>query len=169
MTHQNIGIKTMPAVAIPLIDPLLSGLKESEAVGAFLESLNLPAMLLFRSVATAPLRFLFINQALEEMSGFEGADLIGESPRLLLGEDTDYEAVQSFQQEVEQIGQAFTTMTHYRKNGTSHDVFVLGARLTPTDQPADEAAIFASFVFHLADNAFGSPRLPIQSERPIQN
>ncbi|WP_299650462.1 PAS domain S-box protein [uncultured Tateyamaria sp.] len=169
MTYQNTGINKMPAATIPLIDPLLSGLKESEAVSKFLESLKLPATLLFRSDATAPLRFLFINQALENMSGFEGADLIGESPRLLLGEDTDYQAALSFRQEVEQVGQAFTTMTHYRKNGTSHEVFVLGARVTPLAQPADEAAVFAFFVFHLADNMFGSPRPPLNKRRPTAN
>lgn len=169
MTHQSIGFEKTPAVTIPLIDPLLRDLKESEAVSAFLETLKLPSTLLFRNDATASPRFLFVNKAFEDMSGFQGADLIGESPCLLMGDDTDHQAARSFGREVEQVGQAFTTMTHYRKNGTSHDVFVLGASVTPVAQPADEAAVFAFFVFHLADTVLSAPRPPIEKRSGLNN
>lgn len=64
---------------------------------------------------------LFVNQAMCQITGYTADELIGQSPRILQGEETDSKALESIKQKLS-AGQTCTVeMINYRKDGSPYD------------------------------------------------
>lgn len=154
--------------SIPLLDPLIKGLTGGEAAAAFVDAIELPIMILAKGSHDGRLRILHANGQLSRLCGFSKAELMGESPELLQGEDTDQKAAKVFREEVESDGRGFVTLTNYRKNGTPYEVFLLGALLAGSDRNIGQT-LFASFSFHICDVDTALPRLPKINQKHTAN
>ncbi|MEL6464220.1 MAG: PAS domain-containing protein [Pseudomonadota bacterium] len=157
------------ASIIPVIDPLVKGLVESAAVTRFTDCVTLPIAILSSKRNRGGLRFLHVNPAFVHLCGFDAAELVGESPSLLLGEETDLDAARDFQREILSDGSSFTNMIHYRKDGSPYETFLLGARIEPLSDQPSEVTRFASFSILLRDVDLVLPRAPYTSSRPTMS
>lgn len=86
--------------------------------------------------------FFCINTAFERMTGYTKPELIGHSPVLLEGEETDKEAVRQFWEDMDREGKALTTVVNYRKDRSAIETFILGARLTVDDGSGEPAHMY---------------------------
>jgi len=146
---------------IPLMDPMIKGLNESAAVGAFLENLCLPAVILSGTRHDEWMRFLHVNSAMCDLCGFGTEELIGETFELLSGEDTEMGDITTFRRELMDVGSGFSNLLYYRKNGTPFEVFMLGTRVKYTR--AGGGGLYCILIYHLHEVKMALPRPPIQS------
>ncbi|TVT92785.1 sensor histidine kinase [Haloferax volcanii] len=60
----------------------------------------------------------YVNDAFEEMTGYDSSEVIGRNCRFLQGDDTDPEAVETLHEAVDAGESAAVGLTNYRKDGT---------------------------------------------------
>lgn len=146
--------------SIPPLDKIVRGLSESAAIAEFSQAMELPTMVLTARDTSSPLRFLHVNEAFVSLCGYDLSEAVGETTRLLQGEDTDIDAAGMFRREVEQDGSGFTTLVNYRKDGTPYETFLLGARLRQEHDAKEQAPLlYAAFAFFIRDADAVAPRL----------
>ncbi len=63
-------------------------------------------------------RIVFVNDAFEEMTGYSEAEVLGETPRILQGPETDQAVLDSLQEVLESGEQWEGEAVNYRKDGT---------------------------------------------------
>ncbi|MEM8654999.1 MAG: PAS domain-containing protein [Pseudomonadota bacterium] len=157
------------ASILPVIDPLVRGLTESAAVTRFTDCITLPVAILSSKAHRDSMRFLHVNPAFVDLCGFSAADLVGESPSLLLGEESDLYAARTFVNEVKTDGCSFANMIHYRKDGSPYEAFLLGARIEAQPEPDAAVTRFASFSILLRDVELILPRPPMTDLKPTMS
>lgn len=64
---------------------------------------------------------VFVNEALCRITGYTAHELIGQSPRLLQGDDTDRETLDRIKAELSAGRSVLAELTNYRKDGTPYD------------------------------------------------
>lgn len=68
---------------------------------------------------------LFVNEAMCRITGYEAAELIGQTPRILQGEATDSAVLERMRQELLLRGTSLVELVNYRKDGTTYDIEIL--------------------------------------------
>ncbi len=138
--------------------PLHALLKaDSNAVVGFAEALALPMLLTQAPGPGQPSVVLHANAALCRLSGYEPEALVGASPKLLYGAETDPVAARGFRIDMERSGVGFATLILYRRSGKPYEVFLLGGRL----RGPGAAVMFASFAYRLSDPAYIAAAPPL--------
>lgn len=108
---------------------------------------------------TGDVRILYCNSAFAEMCGYEREKLVGASPRMLQGPETDGTAAESFVKELDKQGRAGTVLLNYKADGTPYYVEIMALRCPAPetlDSPDDE--LFVAFERSLGDLEPGGER-----------
>ncbi|WP_084684901.1 PAS domain S-box protein [Methylohalobius crimeensis] len=64
---------------------------------------------------------VFVNEAMCRISGFHRDELLGRTPRMLQGEDTDHEAIARIKAELQAEHPCTAEIVNYRKDGSRYD------------------------------------------------
>ena len=131
-----------------------------------LDAINIISGLAIPSLVTNETRgvnapkILVANEAFASLCGYSCDELIGESPKILQGPETDIEAAKRFRDDIGRNGYASTTLVNYRKDGSPYEVFLIGSelRLTKGLRQITQRA-YVSFSFQLNDAPLCLPRL----------
>ena len=78
-------------------------------------------------------KFLFVNSAFTQATGFSAAEAIGRLSSFLYGPETNPAAVQEFETAIIQGTPCRTVLTHYRKDGSHYDANLMIAPLLDPD------------------------------------
>ena len=73
----------------------------------------------------------YVNDAMIQICGYDANEMIGQSPKMLQGSNTDLAAAKRFREDIQAGGGAFMKTTNYKKNGTQYEVAVIGGVLNP--------------------------------------
>ena len=100
-------------------------------------------------------RVVFVNAAMEQLTGYGAADFLGQSPRVLAREDHDQEGLARIRAAL-QAGQSCTAVIrNYRRDGRQ---FFNEVQLFPIRNGAGKLTHFASFHRDVADRSQGDAR-----------
>lgn len=81
-----------------------------------------------------PGKIVYVNDAFTEMTGYEAEDVIGQTPGMLQGPDTDQDVLDRLDRKI-QSGERFHGETvNYRKDGSA---FVIEWKVLPLDQDGE--------------------------------
>jgi diguanylate cyclase (GGDEF)-like protein/PAS domain S-box-containing protein len=87
-------------------------------------------------------RTIFVNRAMEQLTGYSAADFLGRNPRLLAGDDHDQEGLARLRSAVETGETCSTMVRNYRRDGTQ---FWNEIHLIPVRSATGAVTHFASF------------------------
>ena len=82
---------------------------------------------------------IYVNTAFELISGYNREDVLGRSPRLLQGKNTEPEAIKRFRSAIEEGSHSTIRITNYTKNG---DEFIADIYLSPVHNKDMEVTHF---------------------------
>lgn len=100
-------------------------------------------------------RIVFVNAAMEQLTGYSPSDFLGQSPRLLARDDRDQEGLARMRAAL-QAGQSCTTVVrNYRRDGRQ---FFNEVQLFPICSAAGELTHFASFHRDVGERLRGDAR-----------
>lgn len=99
-----------------LPDKLLRDLAEK------LAGLSFDSVTITRSTKSEGPRIIFVNEAFTRLTGYEASDVIGQTPGVLQGPDTDADTLKRLDATVEQGDTFHGTATNYRKDGSSFEM-----------------------------------------------
>lgn len=103
----------------------------------FLDAVRIPVIVTDASRGPSGPHTLFVNDAMCEMCAYSRQDMVGRSPRMLQGPETDLARARAraFRDELEADGRATVRLTNYRADGRPYQVLIragtldLGTRL----------------------------------------
>lgn len=101
----------------------------------FLDAVRIPVIVTDSSRGPSGPHTLFVNEAMCEMCAYARQDMLGRSPRMLQGPETDLARARAFRDELEAEGRATVRLTNYRGDGRPYQVLIragtldLGTRL----------------------------------------
>ncbi len=101
------------------------------------------------------------NDAFADMCGYQTAELIGTSTKVLQGKDTDVAGLCQFRNELDSIGHSLVTVVNYRQDGTPYEVTLVGSRIQPlikTDEKPEAA--FVCFAYYVSDAKLCLTQIP---------
>ena len=101
----------------------------SAAIFSFLNGISLGVLVTNAARAPAGPRIYFANDAFGRLCKYAPAALIGESPKMLHGADTDQAVATAFRATLEDQGQASMRIVNYDGEGAPYVAHVFGARL----------------------------------------
>lgn len=84
---------------------------------------------------------VFVNEAICRMTGYTAEELIGKTPRILHGTDTDRQTLKRIREELFKGRSAHAELVYYRKDGTPYEVDLF---ITPLRGESDERTNFVS-------------------------
>jgi len=90
-------------------------------------------------------RVLACNAAFAEMCGYTTADIVGGSPTMLQGPETDRDAAHAFAETLRAQGRAATQLVNYRSDGSPYWVSIHAARLSEAVATAGGEPIYVAF------------------------
>ena len=93
-----------------------------------------------RSEAPGP-SILFVNEAFERMTGYAAAEVVGRSPRLLQGPETEAASLAALRESIRAWRPTRETVANYRKDGTP---FWVDLSITPVKGPEGWPAFWLS-------------------------
>ena len=103
------------------------------------------------------------NDAFCDMCGYTQDELLGQSPKILQGIDTDIEDTRTFRDNLEESGQGLICLINYRKDGSAYEALVIGTRLNITNSnEMDHSAIYMTFSLHITEAPLCLPTPPKQ-------
>ena len=135
---------------------LLSGLLERG------DGIDVPFLVTDAEPGPGEHRVLYCNTAFADMCGYQREQIVGATPRLLQGPETDAAKAGDFVREVESRGHAGTVLLNYKADGTPYYVEIMAVRCpTPTALDVDAEEVFVAFERSLGDLERGEDgRLP---------
>ncbi len=105
---------------------------------------------------------IYVNDAFCEMTGYEIKDLLGKSPAMLQGENTDQEVLDDLKEKIE-VGEIFHGKTmNYRKDGTE---FIMEWKIVPVRNKNDKIAHFLAIQREIDDDKLEFK--PLDSKLPF--
>lgn len=103
-------------------------------------------------------RIVYCNGAFVEMCGYARDDLLGASPQLLQGPETDTAAAHGFAERLRGRGHAGTVLLNYKADGTPYYTEIMAARCAaPAVPELGEGDVFVAFERSLGDLELGEP------------
>lgn len=84
---------------------------------------------------------IFVNRAMCQIAGYEANELIGKSPRILQGFETNIEALERIRRDLKAGGNCNIELVNYRKDGTPYDVEIF---ITPLFDSGGKRTNFVS-------------------------
>jgi len=84
-------------------------------------------------VTDASLAIVFASQNMTKMNGYKESEVLGKSPKIFQGKDTDLQVAKSIREAVSDLKPFEQTIRNYRKNGTTYDCHVLGFPIFDTE------------------------------------
>ncbi len=97
-------------------------------------------------------QILYCNTAFAEMCGYRREQIVGATPRMLQGPETDTEKAAAFVREVESRGHAGTVLLNYKGDGTPYYVEIMAVRCpAPASLQAEGGEVFVAFERSLGD------------------
>jgi PAS fold. len=79
---------------------------------------------------------LFVNKYFEEMTGYSKEEALGETPKMLQGEETSEYVIDKLTQSLAEDGHFIGETTNYRKDGEAYKVRWSVEALKPTEMQA---------------------------------
>lgn len=93
------------------------------------------AITITRSVGDdAPLEIVYVNEAFTEMTGYETEEVIGETPGMLQGPETDPEVLDRLDRKMQRGDPFHGETVNYRKDGSA---FIIEWKVVPVEQEGD--------------------------------
>jgi PAS domain S-box-containing protein len=93
------------------------------------------AITITRSVGDeAPLEIVYVNEAFTEMTGYEAEEVIGETPGMLQGPETDPEVLDRLDRKMQRGDPFHGETVNYRKDGSA---FIIEWKVVPVEQEGD--------------------------------
>jgi len=89
--------------------------------------------------ATAKTPILYVNEAFTQLTGYSSEEVLGKSPSLLQGADTDLAVLDQLRKDLEAGNNFEGTATNYRKDGTP---FTMHWRVASVRSEKDEVLYF---------------------------
>ena len=78
---------------------------------------------------------VFVNQAFSQLTGYDGDEILGKSPSILQGPETDQEVLNKLKQNLEAGELFYGKAINYRKDGST---FMMEWKIAPIRNEADE-------------------------------
>ncbi len=91
------------------------------------------------TAATAKTPILYVNEAFTQLTGYNSEEVLGKSPSLLQGADTDPAVLDQLRKDLGARGNFEGTATNYRKDGTP---FTMHWRVASVRSEKDEVLYF---------------------------
>ncbi len=82
----------------------------------------------------APLEIIYVNEAFTEMTGYEAEEVIGETPGMLQGPETDPEVLDRLDRKMQRGDPFHGETVNYRKDGSA---FIIEWKVAPVGQEGD--------------------------------
>ena len=98
---------------------------------------------------------VFANAAMEQLSGYSAAELMGRSPRILAGDDADQEGMNRMRAALQAGEHCTTVVRNYRRDGRQ---FFNEVQLFPVRNEAGEITHYASFHRDVSERLRGEGR-----------
>lgn len=95
----------------------------------FFDALNVPVVITNAESGPAGPRILFVNAAFCGLCAYDKPELLGRTPKLLQGPETDLDRASTFRRELETQGQASAELTNYDSRNGLYDVRVIAGKL----------------------------------------
>lgn len=142
----------MPTPSEPSeVGPPCSVFESLGDLGCVIETLILPAFVAYTaSPKEAPI-ILCINAAFEHMCGYKRCELVGQSPKILQGPETDTCLAEQFRRSLETEGSAIVDLVNYTKDGIPYEVILLGTRMLFDRKPSALGDVFLNLAYKLGD------------------
>ena len=154
---------------LPILDAFIGAPGDSTGALGLADALSLPCMIAMAPSPSQSVTILHVNDAQVQLTGFSRAALVGASPKVLHGEETDMASAKRFRTQMEERGSSFVDVVNYRKDGTPYEVFLLGSRLkTPENMPRDGRVLYVAFSFHLTDDIWVAPEPARPDPEPMR-
>ncbi|SDG53028.1 PAS domain S-box-containing protein [Limimonas halophila] len=109
---------------------------------ALVDSVRVPAI-----ATTAPPhpQVVACNTAFAEMCGYTRDDIVGGTPEMLQGPETDREAAHAFVETLREKGRATTQLVNYRQDGSPYQVSIHATRVTQAADASSGGPIYVAF------------------------
>jgi PAS domain S-box-containing protein len=95
----------------------------------FLDAVRIPVIVTDASTGPSGPQILHANAEMCELCGHPRAQLVGRSPRLLQGPETDLAQARAFRAALETHGRATVRLINYRADGRTYPVLIRAGRL----------------------------------------
>jgi len=110
-----------PASPVPRLPDAKEDLQRSELLGACIERLNDIVMITEATPVDAPgPRIIYVNTAFERVTGYSRNEVIGKSPRLLQGPETDRTELERLKRALVNKESVHVELVNYGKSGKPH-------------------------------------------------
>lgn len=124
------------------------------AVNAF-SKLSLACLVTDDSRGPQASKILRVNKAFADMFGYVCEDLVGKSPKIFQGIDTDIDGLKQFRDELDSIGYSLINVINYRQDGTPFEVMLVGSRIiSKPSQDYHQNFSFVCFAYYISDAKF---------------
>ena len=95
----------------------------------FLDAVRIPVVVTSAGRGPSGPQILFVNPEMCEMCGYPRHELVGRSPRMLQGPETDTAQASAFRRELETYGRASARLVNYRSDGSAYLVGIRAGKL----------------------------------------
>ncbi len=116
-------------------------LSTADALLPHINGSHSPVLITSTDLSSKGPQILYANQSFRELVGYGLVEMLGDTPDLFEGPDTDADAVQALRQELLRTGFAKAEMVHYRKNGDAFRSYVTASRMSD-DAPGPGVFLF---------------------------
>ena len=124
------------------------------AVNAF-SKLSLACLVTDDSRGPEASKILRVNKAFADMFGYDCEGLIGKSPKIFQGADTDVDGLTQFRDELDSIGYSLINVINYRQDGTPFEVMLVGSRImSKPNKDHNQNFSFVCFAYYISDAKF---------------
>ena len=124
--YLNAPIRTVLEAAL---DSAFGNAESRRDIFHFLDAVRIPVIVTNASFGPGGPRTLFVNDEMCRLCGFRQSELIGFSPRLLQGPQTDLASASAFRTQLETHGTANVQLVNYRADGTSYSVCIAASKV----------------------------------------
>jgi len=116
------------------------------------DAIEVPFLITDAAAGKQDHKILYCNTAFAQMCKHAREELVGASPSILQGPETDAGAARSFVERMERRGRGGTTLLNYKSDGTPYYVEIMGVRCpTPSGLEVDGESVFVAFERSLGD------------------
>lgn len=123
----------------------------TDDLGHVIETFALPAFVAHTPSPTEAPTILWLNTAFEHMCGYKRCELVGQSPKVLQGPETDTRLAKQFRVSLETDGSALVDLVNYTKEGVPYEVILLGTRMLFDSKPSALGKVFLNLAYKLGD------------------
>lgn len=86
--------------------------------------------------------FLYVNEAFKQKTGYSETELLGKSPRILQGPQTNRKVLDKLKESLQKGENVVAQNTNYRKNGT---IYIVHWSISALKNPQDETVAYISY------------------------